>query len=259
MAQTGFGKGFQFGVNITDFAGMKTNRRHFLKTAAAGIGYPTIIPGSALGLDGTTSPSERISMVFIGLGNRWIGVMAAFLNHSDVQGVAVCDVHDHHYRERAWGEGRPLGAKPGKQVGDEKYGNTDCAIYSDYRQLFERQDLDAVMIATPDHWHGIITLAAIESGLDVYCEKPVTHKFAEGQAIYRAVAEKGTVFQVGSQQRSETVFRQAVELIRNGHVGKLSRVEVGLPAGYSAHQGSTEVEEIPEGLDYNAWCGPSPV
>ncbi|MEM7602318.1 MAG: Gfo/Idh/MocA family oxidoreductase [Verrucomicrobiota bacterium] len=238
---------------------MASNRRHFLKTAAAGIGFPTVIPGSALGLDGSTAPSERIAMGFIGMGNRGIGVMDAFLNHSDVQGVAVCDVHDHHYRERAWGEGRALGRLPGKEVVDTKYGNGDCLAFSSFYDLFAREDLDAVMIATPDHWHGVITLEAIKVGLDVYCEKPVTHRFAEGQAIYRLVEKQGVVFQVGSQQRSEPVFRQAVEIVRNGHLGRISKVEIGLPPGHADVQGSATVEEPPAGLDYDLWCGPAPV
>lgn len=238
---------------------MSFSRRKFLTGVAAGVGFPSIIPGSALGLDGATPASERITMAFIGMGNRGIGVMEAFLNHTDVQGVAICDVHDLHYREREWGVGRALGHESGKAVVDGKYGNEDCATYTDYRELFARGDLDAVMVATPDHWHSTITLAAIDAGLDVYCEKPVTHKFAEGQTVYRAVAKHGTVFQVGSQQRSEPVFRQAVEIVRNGHLGALSKVEVGLPPGYTDAQGSVVVEEPPAGLDYDAWCGPAPM
>ncbi|MCG8599106.1 MAG: Gfo/Idh/MocA family oxidoreductase [Verrucomicrobiales bacterium] len=238
---------------------MKQSRRNFLSSAAgigAGISFPSIIPASALGSGDRPAPSERITMGFIGMGNRGIGVMGAFLNHADVQGVAICDVHDHHYREREWGEGRPLGRKPGKESVDKKYGNTDCAAYSDFRELFERDDLDAVMVATPDHWHYHITMAALEKGIDVYCEKPVTHLFGEGQAVYQKVAEKNAVFSVGSQQRSEPVFRQAVEIVRNGHLGNVSRFEVGLPAGYSDAQGNTEVIDVPKGLDYNFWCGP---
>jgi predicted dehydrogenase len=238
---------------------MSLSRRKFLTGAAAGIGFPTIIPGSVWSATDRPTPGDRITMGFIGIGNRGIGVMDAFLNHTDVQGVAVCDVHDHHYREREWGEGRALGGKPGKEAVDKKYGNSDCIAYSDYRELLEREDLDAVMVATPDHWHSTITLAALEKGLDVYCEKPVTHLFAEGQQVYRKVAEKEAVFQVGSQQRSEPVFRQAVELVRNGVIGKVSHFEVGLPAGHREAQGSTEVIEVPRGLDYNFWCGPSEV
>lgn len=238
---------------------MNTTRRRFLTGAAAGLGFPAIIPASALGKDGRPSPANRVQMGFIGMGNRGIGVMAAFLNHADVQGVSVCDVHDHHYRERDWGEGRALGREPGKAVVDEKYENGDCRAYADYREMFAEEALDAVLVATPDHWHHRITMAALEAGLDVYCEKPVTHLFAEGQQVYREVEKRDAVFQVGSQQRSEPVFRQAVELVRNGHLGEISHFEVGLPAGHSEARGSTEVLEIPDGLDYDFWCGPSDV
>ena len=195
-------------------------------------------------------------MAFVGLGNRGIGVMEALLKHKDVQGVAVCDVHDLHYRDRDWGNGRALGRKPGKALVDKINGNSDCAAYSDYRKLLERNDLDAIMVATPDHWHYHITLEALKRGLDVYCEKPVTHRFAEGQEIYREVAKQNAVFQVGSQQRSDPLFRKAVELVRNGHLGDMSGFEVGLPRGYPEPMGDADLAPVPKGLDYEAWCGP---
>jgi len=238
---------------------MAFSRRRFIAGAAAGVGFPTVIPASALGKDGRPAPSERIGMAFIGMGNRGIGVMGAFLNHAEIQGLAVCDVHDHHYRDREWGEGRALGLEPGKAAVDEKYDNSDCRPYADYRELLARDDLDAVMVATPDHWHAAIALAAVEKGLDVYCEKPVTHLFAEGRALHRAVAKQKAIFQVGSQQRSDSEFRRAVELVRNGHIGSVKRFEVGLPTGYAEPQGDTAEKEPPEGLDYDFWCGPSEV
>ncbi|MFT5469112.1 MAG: putative dehydrogenase [Verrucomicrobiales bacterium] len=237
---------------------MSTTRRRFLRKAAA-IAAPTIIPVSALGQGGRPAPSERVNMGFIGIGQQGIGVMEAFLNHADVQGVAVCDVHDRHHRERPWGEGRALGREVGKEIIDKKYGNADCAAYIDFRELIARDDIDAVMVATPDHWHAAVTLAALRSGKDVYCEKPVTHLFAEGQAVYRAAAEHKRVFLVGSQQRSDPRFRKAVEIVRNGVLGKLVRVEVGLPPGHKTAQGDTSIQEPPKGLDYDRWCGPSPV
>lgn len=236
---------------------MNSTRRNFIATAAAGIGFPTIIPGSALGKEGRPAPSNRLTMGFIGMGNRGIGVMEAFLNHGDVQGVGISDVHDLHYRDREWGEGRALGRKPGKAAVDKQYGNGDCKAYNEFEALLDRGDLDAVMVATPDHWHYHITMAALQRGLAVYCEKPVTHLFGEGQEVYREVAKHNSVFQVGSQQRSEPVFRQAVEIVRNGHLGEISGFEVGLPAGYDEAQGSTALVDVPEGLDYNRWCGPS--
>lgn len=232
---------------------MSTTRRKFLASA------PAIIPAAALGLGDRPAPSERVTMGFIGIGQQGIGVMEAFLKHADVQGVAVCDVHNRHHREREWGEGRALGREVGKEIVDKKYGNADCAAYVDFRELIARDDIDAVMVATPDHWHAAITLAALRSGKDVYCEKPVTHLFAEGQAVYRAAAEGERVFQVGSQQRSDPSFRKAVEIVRNGVLGKLSRVEVGLPPGHAQPVGDTTVKDPPEGLDYDLWSGPSPI
>ncbi|MDF1811436.1 MAG: Gfo/Idh/MocA family oxidoreductase [Verrucomicrobiales bacterium] len=227
-----------------------TTRRKFLAHSA--IALPAILPA----LNGRAAPGERITMAFVGMGNRGIGVMEAFLNHADVQGVAICDVHDLHYRDREWGKGRALGRKPGKALVDNVNGNSDCVAYSDYRELLERDDLDAIMVASPDHWHYNITMAALKKGLDVYCEKPVTHLFAEGQDVYREVAKREAIFQVGSQQRSDPLFRKAVEIVRNGHLGKLSGFEVGLPAGYPEPMGDTKIAPIPEGLDYDMWCGP---
>lgn len=198
-------------------------------------------------------------MAFVGIGQQGIGVMEAFLKHADVQGVAVCDVHDKHHRDRSWGEGRILGREVGKSIVDEKYDNQDCAAYSDFRELIARSDIDAVQVATPDHWHALITLAALRSGKDVYCEKPVTHVFAEGRAVVEAVAKHQSIFQVGSQQRSDPKFRRAVEVVRNGHLGNVRRVEVGLLPSHSKPQGDPGVVELPAGLDYEMWCGPGPV
>ncbi len=227
-----------------------SSRRKFLATSA--LAFPTIIPS----WQGKAAPSERINMAFIGMGIQGTGVMKAFLNHDDVQGLAVCDVHDLHYRDREWGEGAALGREPAKAIVDKTYGTTDCVAYSDFRELLERDDLDAVMVATPDHWHSHVTLAALKKGIDVYCEKPVTHLFAEGQEVYREVAKQKAVFQVGSQQRSDKLFRKAVEIVRNGHLGKLSGFEVGLPSGYKEPKNDSTVTEPPKGLDYDLWCGP---
>lgn len=203
-------------------------------------------------------------MGFIGMGNRGVGVMDAFLNHQDVQGVAVCDVHDLHYRDREWGAGRPLGREPGKQLVEEHYASglrkgswKGCKAHVDFRELCARDDIDAVMVATPDHWHAIQTLTALQNGKDVYCEKPVTHFFTEGQAVCREVEKRKAIFQVGCQHRSEEKFRRAVEVVRNGHLGKIRRVEVGLPAGYPEPMGDPAKTAPPKGLDYRMWTGPA--
>jgi predicted dehydrogenase len=193
-------------------------------------------------------------------------VLRTFFKHNDAQVVAICDVHDLHYRDLDWGSGEAFGRKPTQKLIENHYsGNkaggtyTGCSVYADYRELIVRDDLNAVIIATPDHWHAIIALAALRQGLDIYCEKPLTHFFAEGQMLYREVAKQQAVFQVGSQQRSDFKFRQGVELVRNGLIGRVKRVEVGLPRGYTKLMGDSKVVPTPEGLDYEFWCGPGPV
>ncbi|MAS93169.1 MAG: dehydrogenase [Verrucomicrobiales bacterium] len=237
-----------------------TSRRKFLSTAAAAVGAPTIIPASVLGKN---APSNRVVMGFIGMGNRGIGVMEAFLNHDDVQGVAVCDVEERHQQIRHGKMSREYGWAAGRESVEKAYSKKQttnwkgCDTYQDFREVLDRDDIDAVLVGTPDHWHGIITMAAIQSGKDVYCEKPMTHLFAEGHAIHREVAKRNAVFQVGSQQRSDKLFQQAVEIVRNGLLGKVSRVEVGLPPGHNEPVGDTTIKTPPSDLDYDMWCGPS--
>ncbi len=134
-----------------------------------------------------------------------------------------------------------------------------CEAYGDFRELCARKDIDAILVATPDHWHALVSLEALRNGKDVYCEKPVTHLFGEGQVIYREVKRRGSVFQTGSMQRSYPAFRHAVELVRNGLIGKVKHVEIGLPPGYTKpmHNDAT-AQAPPDHLDYDLWCGPSP-
>jgi len=180
--------------------------------------------------------------------------------------VAVCDVDSLHYRDRPWGQGTAFGREGAKQRIETGYAKrttnghaaVGLSLYSDYRALVARQDIDAVVVATPDHWHALVALAALRAGKDVYCEKPLTHRFREGQVICQEVARHKAVFQVGSQQRSGAEFRKAVELVRNGHLGKVHTVEVGLPPGYAEPQGDTTIKDPPAHLDYDFWCGPAP-
>jgi predicted dehydrogenase len=238
-------------------------RRSFLQAATALTVAGTWRTAAA---QARPAASERITVAAIGLGERGFAVLNEFLAEPDVQVVAVCDVHDLHYREREWGKGKALGRKPAAELVNARYAaqaksgaQRACQVFSDFREICQRDDIDAVLVATPDHWHALITLAALRSGKDVYCEKPVTHLFAEGQQVYREVTERKAILQVGSQQRSDPLFRQAVELVRNGLLGKIQRVEVGLPVGYSKPMGDPTVKALPDGLDYNQWCGPSPV
>ena len=134
-----------------------------------------------------------------------------------------------------------------------------CLVFEDYRALCQREDIDAVVVATPDHWHYHQVMAALAHGKDVYCEKPVTHTFMEGKILYREVKRRKAIFQTGSQQRSTANFHRAVLLLRNGHVGRLKRVEVGLPKGYTEPGASAEISPVPSNLNYDLWSGPAPL
>jgi predicted dehydrogenase len=242
---------------------LNQSRRQFLQTAAI-LAVPTVIPASVFGRD-RTAPNERVTVGVVGLGSQGTTDLQGFLKNPIAQVVAVCDVHDFHYRDRPWGKGPTFGRKPALEKVEAQYAADKasgkykgCAAYADFRELIGREDIDAVVVATPDHWHALVSLEALRQGKDVYCEKPVTRYFSEGQAVYREVAKQKAIFQVGSQQRSDTKFRQAVELVRNGHLGRIKRVEVGLPQGYTQLMDDATPLPPPKGLDYEMWCGPGP-
>jgi predicted dehydrogenase len=219
-----------------------TRRDFFRRTAGVGavMAFPAIVPNSVFGAN---APSNRIVMGAIGVGSQGTGDMRGFLSKSEVQMVAVCDVEKAH-RDRA------------KQLCDDKYGNGDCTSYLDFRELIGRGDLDAVMLAMPDHWHAIPAIAAARAGLDIHGQKPFARSIREGRAMCDTVHRYGRVWQTGSQQRSDYKFRRACELVRNGRIGKILKIEVGLPTG-----GGTDVKavaQVPEGLDWNFWLGPAP-
>jgi len=204
-------------------------------------------------------PSDRISIGVIGLGSRGFNLLDDFLGQKDCQVVALCDVDKFHHRDQAWGTGKAFGSQPAAEHVRRKYGaGQPVQVYADYRELIAHQDLDAVVIATPDHWHALCTHEALLAGKDVYCEKPITHLFTEGRAIVAEVAKQQAVFQTGSQQRSDPLFQKLVELVHNDVIGDVQSVEVGLPAGYGKPMGSTLVVEPRPELDYDLWCGPSP-
>jgi predicted dehydrogenase len=238
------------------------SRRKLLQAAA--IAVPTIVSASAIGRD-RPAPSERVTLGLVGFGGRGSQVLRDFLKHDDGQVVAVCDVQDRHHRELAPGKAPELGREAGKRMVEQHYAAArtsgqyrGCQALADYRELCGRDDIDAVIVATPDHWHALQAIEALRRGKDVYCEKPMTHFFAEGLALCQEAAARKAVVQVGSQQRSDPHFRQAVELVRNGHLGAIEQVEVGLPAGYAAPQGDATPTDPPETLDYEMWCGPAP-
>ncbi|QEG43176.1 Gfo/Idh/MocA family protein [Roseimaritima ulvae] len=233
-------------------------RRQLLKSGFAAAVAPTIIPATSMG-QGRTAPSDRLSIGVIGLGSRGFNLIDNLLQQSDAQITMLCDVDTLHYRDQPWGKGKTYGLEAAKQYVQKRDPSTKgLRVTQDYREVDAARDVDAVVIATPDHWHALGTLDAIAHGKDVYCEKPVTHTFAEGQRVYRATQENNTIFQTGSQQRSSREFRKAVEIIRNGHLGSLREVQVGLHPGYGEPQGDPTIQQPPESLDYEMWCGPAP-
>ncbi len=221
---------------------MPMNRRRFLQVASSALAIPWIAPASAFGLSARRAPSDRLSFGAIGTGGRGTFLLLDLLRRPDCRVAAVCDVHAGR-REAA----RGLVAKA---QGDSP------AAYNDFRDLLERRGIDAVVIATPDHWHAYQTIAAARAGIHVYCEKPLTHTVEEGRAVVEAVKRHGIVFQHGTQQRSERSFRFAAELVRNGRIGELRRIRLGVPPGQSI--GPQPVTPVPPELDYDMWLGPAP-
>ncbi len=221
------------------------SRRRFLQRVAAGglVGFPTIISAAARGADGRPAPSNRIAVGAIGVGGQGNGNLGGFLGDPRCQVVAVNDV-DRDHRQRT------------QQRVNEAYGNQDCAAYADFRELVARDDIDVISLATPDHWHAIPAILAARSGKDIYGEKPFSHDLREGRAMVDAVTQYGRIWQTGSWQRSTGDFRTACELVRNGRIGRVHTVEVGLPTGGPG--GTAPFVDPPANLDYDFWCGPAP-
>jgi predicted dehydrogenase len=226
----------------------KISRRRFLAATGTALSLPTFIPASALGLDGSTPPSQRITMGMVGCGNMGSGNTQSFLGLKDCQVVAACDVDKRHLQ-------RLVG------VINKKYDNQDCKSYGDYRELMPRNDIDAVMLAVPDHWHALVAVEAARHKKDIYGEKPLARTIAEQQAIVKAVQENQRIWQTGSWQRSLANFRKAAEIVRNGLIGKVTHIEVGLPSGHGnpKNQSPTFMTETkpPAELNYDTWIGPS--
>ncbi len=227
----------------------KTTRRDFLTRSAAAVAgaviLPQIIPSTAMGLGGKLPPSDRIVMGAIGTGSQGTGNLKGFLGRvKELQFVAVCDVDTSH-------------AANAKGLIDQINKNSDCRTYGDYREFLEKEKLDAVSIALPDHWHGLIYSAAANKKLDVYGEKPLARTINDSKAIVSAVKNNNIVWQTGSWQRSLENFRRGAELAVNGRIGKLTRVEVGLPDG-GRGIGTPPVMEVPAELNWEMWLGPAP-
>ena len=249
------------------------DRRQFLKAAGAAIVLPTILPASVLGRDGKTPPSGKITMGVIGWGMQGPSNTKSFLVEEDCHVVAACDLDKNHLKSAV-------------DTVNEQYNNQDCAAYHDFREMLARPDLDAVMIAIPDHWHALVATEAARRKLDIYGEKPLAKTIAEQQAIVQAVEKNGIIWQTGSWQRSQPPFHKAAEIVRNGLIGEVTRVEVGLPSGHYDFAGTAPelqaklsalpdkitdlslirpgseawklaVGDPPAELDYETWIGPS--
>ncbi|MCL4200999.1 MAG: Gfo/Idh/MocA family oxidoreductase [Pirellulaceae bacterium] len=221
------------------------SRRGFVKASAATLALPMFVPSRVLGDTNNAPASDKIRLGAIGIGKMlYESHLPHFLNMPNVQVVAVCDV-DTTRREA------------GKKRVDDKYGNTDCAAYVDYRELIARDDIDAVACATPDHWHALVILAAAAAGKDIYCEKPLTNNLREAKAVMDAVNKSGVIFQTGSQQRSDNNFRYACELVQNGRLGKIKQVMVSV--GGPPRPCNLPGEEMEPGLDWDRWLGPAPM
>jgi predicted dehydrogenase len=226
----------------------KTSRRDFLRRSAAAtagvLAIPYIIPSSAMGRDGNTPPSDRIVMGVIGTGSQGTSDMRDFLRlKNQVRFVALCDV-----------DSARLAAT--KEIVDKANNSKDSRTYSDYREFMEKESLDAVLIALPDHWHGIIYTEAANRKWDVYGEKPICRTIRDGQTIVGAVKKNNIIWQTGSWQRSQENFRRGAELAINGRVGKVKYIEVGLPDG-GRGIGTPPVQEVPKELDWDMWLGPA--
>ena len=223
------------------------SRRRFLAATGLAIATPTLLPSSVLGRSGATAPSERITMGVVGWGMQGPGNTDAFLHEKDCQVVAACDLDKNHLQQAL-------------DKVNGFYGNKDCKPYHDYREMMARKDIDAVMLAVPDHWHALVATEAAKNKKDIYGEKPLARTIAEQQAIVKAVQDNQRIWQTGSWQRSQAPFRKAAEIVRNGLIGKVTRVEVGLPAGHTDFKGTKDKmspAQPPPELDYDFWIGPS--
>jgi len=213
----------------------RVNRRRFLAGTAASLAAPLVIEASALGAGDRAAANERIAVGAIGFGGRGSSVFRSLAGSPGAQGLAVCDVIESRL---------------------DKARTQGLAVYTDFGDLLARDDLDAVVIASPSHWKPLHTIAAAKAGKDVYCEKPMTRTIHEGRAMVRAVRRYDRVFQHGTQQRSSREFRFACEMVRSGRIGELHHVEVNV--GGPPRPCSLPGEPVPEGIDWDAWLGPAP-
>ena len=225
------------------------SRRSFLKTASTAFAVPFILPSSIWNAKAEEKPNNRLNIGFIGIGMQNRGHLGSVANRDDARVIAVCDVDtdrlnyakgvvDNRYKER-FGENAQK-----------------CDAYYDFREMLSRKDLDAVFIATPDHWHSIPVIMAANAGKHIYCEKPLSLTVRQARAMANAVRKNDVIFQTGSQQRSSAEFRKAARMVRNGKIGDIKKiiVNIGAPSRWC----DLPAEEAPEGLHWDMWLGPAP-
>ena len=222
-------------------------RRTFIKKTAASASVFSIVPSHVLGFSGT-SPNDKIQLGFIGLGKQGQGLMRNFLNYDQAVVMAASDVDS---EKLTFFEDMMK-----KQLNKSEKPLHNLMNFTSYRALLERKDIDAVVIATPDHWHAQMVVDAAKMGKDIYCEKPLSSSVAEGRAMVDATRKYERVFQTGSMQRSWDRFRHAVELIRNGYIGDITNVKVAIGEPYKFCD--LPSQSMPENIDWNAWIGPAP-
>jgi myo-inositol 2-dehydrogenase/D-chiro-inositol 1-dehydrogenase len=229
------------------------SRRGFLKATAvtaagAAFGFPYVITSSVRGAD---APSNKITIGCIGTGRMGVIDIKEILGFDQTKIVALCDIDSKRL-------------KSAQQIVEQHYSSQKedgsykgCAIHKDFRDLVARKDIDAVSITSVDHWHALHALAAVKAGKDVFLQKPMTLTFEEGRILSDTARRYGCIFQVGIQQRSDTRFRFACELVRNGRIGKLHTIKVGIPEDIGTNVQTTM--PVPENLDYDMWLGPTPL
>lgn len=240
-------------------------RRAFAKTGAAAavasFAAPYLVDSSALG---AFAPSKRINLGVIGTGTRGTPDMEIFMNNPDVRIVAICDVNTSSlgYRDPK----RPMGRLPALEIVNKHYAAKQRSgsfkgvdAYNDFRKIIQRDDVDAVAIVTPDHWHGVMTIMAAQAGKDIFCQKPLSLTIRQGQEMIKAVRKHQRILQTGSQFRSSPTSRHACELVLNGRIGKLKTIRTYLAFNNRQDPGpGWKPMPVPQGFDYESWLGPAP-
>ncbi len=243
----------------------RISRRVFLEMAAAATA-PAIVPATVIGAN---PPSERIVMGCIGVGGMGMRNLRAALGHDDVQIVAACDPvsasneYGHWFKD-GW-QGPWFGREAARNVVNDHYarktgraGYDGCTAHIDFREVLARDDIDAVTVVTPDHWHAVMVVAAARAGKDIYCEKPLSLTLGEGRAMVDAVRRHGRILQTGTYRRSAASARQLCELVRNGRIGKLRHIGVVIGRNHRESPRNWTPQPVPAWLDYETWLGPAP-